>query len=286
MPSFIFIIYLSLSLVTLFSGTGFADVKDRKRINAGPLNISYTVQGISIHLRNGRHEMAAAPGSATNIKTTVLGNPVFGDLDGNGKTDAAILLTQDPGGSGTFYYLAAALSVNGEYSGTDAVLIGDRIRPEGISIRNGTVVVKYTDRKPNQAMSALPSVPISKHFVLETRELIEITASFKDGFIYLVSPMPGQIITSPLKITGLARGTWFFEGDFPVIVLDGENNTLATGYCTANGDWMTTDYVGFEGLIKFDKADNGEKGALLLRKDNPTGLPQHDNALRIPVYFK
>ena len=230
--------------------------------------------------------MSAVPGSATKIITAVFGNPVFGDLDGNGKTDAAILLVQDPGGSGTFYYVAAALGTDGEYSGTEAVFIGDRIKPEDMDIRNGTVLVKYKDRKPNDAMSVSPSILKSHMLTVKNGKLAETNTSFKSGLIYLESPAPGDTVASPLKISGFARGTWFFEGDFPVVFEDEKGNTLARGFCTATTDWMTTDYVRFKGTITFENPGDSSKGMLILKKDNPTGLPRHDDALKILVYFK
>jgi hypothetical protein len=45
-----------------------------------------------------------------------------------------LLITHDPGGSGTFYYVAAAINVNKRYQGTNAVLLGDRIAPMDIGI--------------------------------------------------------------------------------------------------------------------------------------------------------
>lgn len=37
--------------------------------------------------------------------------------------------------------------------------------------------------------------------------------------IIVTDPIPDQLITSPLIITGEARGTWFFEATFPVSLL-------------------------------------------------------------------
>ena len=53
-----------------------------------------------------------------------------GDLNGDGTPDVAFLLTQSPGGSGTFYYAVVALRTATGYTGTNAVLLGDRIAPQ------------------------------------------------------------------------------------------------------------------------------------------------------------
>ena len=141
-----------------------------------PLNTSYWIEGHLVGLVAGRCERPAAPGSASMTRTAVWGAPVFGDLDNDGKEDAALFLVDDPGGSGTFYYVAAAVSVDGAYRGTHAVPVGDRIGPRSIDIRNGTIVVGFTARRPGEPMSAAPSVNRTMRLVIRNGELVEAGA--------------------------------------------------------------------------------------------------------------
>ncbi|MDD3819360.1 MAG: Gmad2 immunoglobulin-like domain-containing protein [Actinomycetota bacterium] len=103
--------------------------------------------------------------------------------------------------------------------------------------------------------------------------------------IRVSSPLQNQVVTSPLVITGEARGTWFFEACFPVKLLDGNGEEIAAHYATALSDWMTEDFVPFEATIEFEKPDT-EIGFLVLKKDNPTGLPEFDDELVITVRFE
>jgi hypothetical protein len=119
-----------------------------------PLNATYIVEGQPIRLIHGRCETTSAPGSASKTITSVFGKPVYGNIDGKGDVDAALILTHDPGGSGTFYYAAAALDVNGFYLGTHAILLGDRVAPQNISVRNGVIVANYATRRRDESMSA------------------------------------------------------------------------------------------------------------------------------------
>ena len=50
---------------------------------------------------------------------------------------------------------------------------------------------------------------------------------------------------------------------------------------------MTNDFVPFEATLTFaaDKNSYSNKGSLILKKDNPSGLPQNDDALEIPIVF-
>jgi len=100
------------------------------------------------------------------------------------------------------------------------------------------------------------------------------------------SPLPGSRVASPLRIRGHARGKWFFEGDFPVILSDANGKFIAQGYATAKNGWMTEMLVPFESVIKFKPPGSGSKGTLVLKKDNPTGRPEFDDALEIQVFFK
>jgi hypothetical protein len=347
---------------------------------ADPRNATYTVEGRRITLRDGRYEEEAAPGSAAQAVTGVFGEPAVGDLEGDGDEDAVLILVHDPGGSGTFYYIAASVNENGRYRGTNAVMLGDRISPRQIVIRNGVVIAGYDDRRPGEPMAATPSVARTKVLTLRDGRLTEtgpigegeqvaegwvtvghevrsfapcggktdfwlsgdapamtevaaayrlalpdpepytplfmtLAGSFgkpqaggfgaeyagsfsltrlvrvspkgncRSNLIVVDSPVPGARVSSPLVIRGRARGMWFFEGDFPVVLLDAKGNVMGKGFCTAKGEWMTRDFVPFEGTLTFEKPVSGGRGTLILRKDNPSEQREQDDALEIPVFF-
>jgi hypothetical protein len=107
----------------------------------------------------------------------------------------------------------------------------------------------------------------------------------KMDLIRLNYPRPNQKIESPLLIEGEARGYWFFEGDFPVVLTDWDGLIIAQGIATAKTEWMTEDFVQFEAVLEFEKPEYGEKGTLILQKDNASGLPEHDDALEVPIIF-
>ncbi len=112
-------------------------------------------------------------------------------------------------------------------------------------------------------------------------------AEAKSNLIRVMSPSPNGAISSPFVVKGEARGTWFFEASFPVELFNSNGERIALSIATAKGEWMTEDFVPFEAPLKFDpyKVVSGSKGTLVLRKDNPSGLPENDDALQIPVVF-
>jgi hypothetical protein len=107
----------------------------------------------------------------------------------------------------------------------------------------------------------------------------------KMDLIRISNPRPNQTITGPLVVKGEARGYWFFEASFPVKLFDERGNLLTTAIAQAKSDWMTEEFVPFEAELNFTVSVR-QKGALILQKDNPSGLPEHDDELRVPVILE
>ncbi len=121
----------------------------------------------------------------------------------------------------------------------------------------------------------------------DVRAMIEAKADL----ITFWSPVPHEEIESPLHIAGKARGNWFFEASFPVILTNWDGLIIAQGIATAEDDWMTTEFVPFSATLEFTSPypeggqDFMKRGSLILQKDNPSGLPELNDALEIPVRF-
>lgn len=107
----------------------------------------------------------------------------------------------------------------------------------------------------------------------------------KQDLIRTKSPRPNDVVRSPLNIEGEARGTWYFEASFPVTLYDGKGKVIARGPAEAQAEWMTAEFVPFKLGLKFDEPETAT-GYLLLEKDNPSGLPEHADELRVPVRFR
>lgn len=124
---------------------------------AGYIDGTYRIEGQSVTLVNGHAESSTAPGSATKVVTQYFGNEATGDLNGDGVPDIAFILTQNTGGSGTFFYVVAAVKTTTGYAGTDAMLIGDRIAPQTTEITDGKLIVNYADRAVGESFAVPPS---------------------------------------------------------------------------------------------------------------------------------
>ncbi|MBN1972848.1 MAG: GerMN domain-containing protein [Sedimentisphaerales bacterium] len=110
-----------------------------------------------------------------------------------------------------------------------------------------------------------------------------INRSLED-LIQVYTPLANQEISSPLIIEGKARGFWFFEADFPVMLTDSKGEIIVRGTAAAKSDWMTENFVAFSAELKFTP-DYGKSGVLILRNDNPSDLQENNREIRIPVLF-
>ncbi len=115
---------------------------------------TYVIGGRSVTLKSGYSEVANL-GSASKTITRYFGNDATGDINGDGRTDRAFLITQEMGGSGTFFYVVGLLDTPQGKAGTDGVLLGDRIAPQNTSIDSkGIVLVNYADRKVTDSFAS------------------------------------------------------------------------------------------------------------------------------------
>ncbi|OGE75761.1 MAG: hypothetical protein A3C85_04415 [Candidatus Doudnabacteria bacterium RIFCSPHIGHO2_02_FULL_48_21] len=101
----------------------------------------------------------------------------------------------------------------------------------------------------------------------------------------IFSPLPNGVITSPVSLRGEARGNWYFEASFPIRLLDANGKELAVAVAQAQGEWMTEDFVPFNVNMSFP-VPTTSTGTLVFQKDNPSGLPEHDDEFRMPVRFR
>ncbi len=311
---------------------------------------------------------------------SIFGEPVYGELNNDGKQDAGVLLVYNSTGSGTFYYVAAVLSGSNN-KGTNTILLGDRIAPQNIEIKDGKLIANYADRGPKDPMTVKPYIGVTKRAYIENGSLKELAVlqgrivwgdevrtfqpcgqdqgsiesawidgqslAYKEiGDLYAkamqgsgpYSPMYFEIIgkdvtppqdgfganykkainidqvtasnafgsckqnlvvleniksgdyidpRAPLHLTGRARGNWYFEASFPVQIVDRHNNVLASGFASAQGDWMTTEFVPFSSALTFTKApEKNSTGKIILKKDNPSDMRALDDSLEVMVYFK
>lgn len=111
------------------------------------------------------------------------------------------------------------------------------------------------------------------------------TAQVDQEYFKLETLTADSKITSPLVISGQAKGTMFFEGSFPVSIEDSNGKNLGTEIAKAEGEWMTEKMVPFKATINF-KTPSTKTGFVVLKNDNPSGLPENEHSVKFSISFK
>ncbi len=126
----------------------------------------------SITLQNGAYEKKYGDG-ATMVNKVGFMNAAIGDLDKDGKKDAAVILWANTGGSGTFIYTFAVSNKNKSLYQAGRIMIGDRTQIKSLVINGGKIVVQVVDFGPNDP-KCCPSVQKTRTFQMQVGALSEI----------------------------------------------------------------------------------------------------------------
>ena len=137
--------------------------------------------------------------------------------------------------------------------------------------------------KPKQLQNQNPPVPGMPGAATnsDTTAPASAGASLHDR-VHISNPKPLESVGSTFDVTGDAPGNWYFEAVFPIQVRDSTGKVVGRGPAKAQTDWMTTGQVAFYATINIDNGYSGP-GTLVLLKDNPSGLPQNDDSIEIPI---
>jgi heat shock protein HslJ len=203
-------------------------------------------------LADGEYRMPIVEGSATELIIRLM-DVAFGDLGGDGISDAAVVLVTDPGGSGKFFGLAAVVNRDGNPEHVTSVSLGDRVQIESLSIVAGQVVVEMITHGPDDPMCC-PTQQVVQTYALQGDQLDLISSevisseSADDPVITgvewqwtgLVETMPAaqSVVPDPENYTLLLQpdGALHIKADCNVVggshTLEGDSLVIALGPST------------------------------------------------------
>jgi hypothetical protein len=164
-------ILIALSLVSMVFAAGCTS-QSEPLTEESLKNAAY--KGIypeALVLTAGRYEGEPfVEGGASRPQVTLIEPYAFGDLNGDGMDDAAVLLVENSGGSGSFVYLAAVLNQDGKPVNKATRLLGDRVQIQALRIESGQIRVETLTHAPNDPLCC-PSQESISTFNLEESEL-------------------------------------------------------------------------------------------------------------------
>ncbi len=131
--------------------------------------------GETITLVDGVHQLTPPIGEPPEDYTVRLrGLPLaFSDLDDDGDADAAVILVERAGGTGTFYYVAAVINDSGVPHGEAIAFLGDRVIVNTMGISDGVIAIEGIAHKPGDPLCC-PTLEVIWEYELSGGALVEI----------------------------------------------------------------------------------------------------------------
>lgn len=149
---------VAVSLLASIAGVAvFTRIAPRSLTWISLLNATYPTSLVraGAPLRNGVYDVEAAPGSASRIIVRLADMAAFGDMDGDGDSDAATILTSSGGGTGTFVELAYVRDDDGVARPVATTLLGDRVLVREVRVSDRRVVVRLRARGATDPLTRL-----------------------------------------------------------------------------------------------------------------------------------
>ncbi|MCX7840715.1 MAG: DPP IV N-terminal domain-containing protein, partial [Anaerolineae bacterium] len=121
-------------------------------------------------------------------------------LNGDGLMDAAVILTVNSGGSGTFYNLYGVLNDKGAPKPTFPEMLGDRIKLKSVTIQGGEISVNFLTQGPKDPMTN-PTLDTTRKFKVQDDKLVSTipatpTIAKTPTRVVATIPTPKPVVTA------------------------------------------------------------------------------------------
>ena len=121
--------------------------------------------------------------------------------------------------------------------------------------------------------------------ICEEKPQVLYSQSEKGIRLYIDDTKKNDTVQLGSTLTGSITGSWFFEGDFPVRVLNEEMEILDTVLAKTSQDWMTEDDISFEVVLDID-IEESSNVILRFEKSNPSGLIENDDYIDFAIMLE
>lgn len=160
------------------------------------------VYGHTVTLINGAYSENTSSGVYT---VQMLDVHAFGDLNGDGVADAAIILVENDGGTGQFESVIAIYNSGGSPVQAGQSQLGDRVQVNSMDISSGVIHLNMLVQGPNDPMCC-PSLAEKQSYWMIAGHLwlmrVTTTNSGAERSININSPANWADVTNPFTVTG------------------------------------------------------------------------------------
>lgn len=125
--------------------------------------------GSSYRLTNGLFEVNRSLDDQVYVKLRAV---VVGDLNGDGRSDVAVILSSNYGGSGTFLEVTALVDTGRALKQANGLELGDRVEIKNLKVEAGEIVIDMLTHGPDDPMCC-PSLKTTRCFRLTEGRLTE-----------------------------------------------------------------------------------------------------------------
>ena len=214
----------------------------------------------TVKLTNG----AFTEGSPATYTVRMLDLIGFGDMTGDGKNEAAVILTENGGGSGVFVSLVIMEFKNGAPFQTGEAELGDRPQVKSVDISQGVAHVDMLAVGPTDA-SCCPSLPEKQNYWLFGTKLtlmrLTTTVSNTERVIFIDEPAHWSTVNNPFTVSGSVTvlpfentlgyqifrtdGTKVNEGSLTVAPTSGTAGTFSKTFDLSSAgitDWVIVEF--------------------------------------------
>jgi hypothetical protein len=143
-------------MAALLSGCSGDAETDRSQKAQAPLSEAALANGVYLDQFGEGGTVRLTSGRYTNpderLVMDLLDLRAYGDLDGDGIADAAVLLATNTGGSAVFVDLAAVVDRDGELRHIARYFLGDRVKPQRVTIDDGVIAVDLIVHGPDDPL--------------------------------------------------------------------------------------------------------------------------------------
>ena len=188
-----------------------------------------------------------AGSGADYVDVNLLDKVAFGDLNGDGRPDAVVLLAENTGGSGTFISAVVILGEDGQPVQSGSALIGDRVKITSLTIQpDRKIVLMGAIHGPDDPMCC-PTFQVTETYQLTKSglELVRLTSQTplgKERAIHIESPANAAQVSGSVEVKG------------NVTISPFENNLVYRIYDGTGKKWA-------ESFIQVKSAEMGGPGA-------------------------
>ena len=227
------------------------------------LNAAYTTPYFlkKVKLVNGAYTEGSG---ATYFSVQMLGVFAYGDLNGDGKADAAVILAENQGGSGVFESVVAVLNRGGAPHQISSVQLGDRVLIKSAYISLGVIHLGMVVHGPSDPMCC-PSQAENQSFWLLGNNLwlMRVTTGPTGVERTITVSLPGNwvSVTNPFTVNGNVSISPFENTlNYSVYILDGTKVKSSSIMVSSSGMGMPGTFT-----KTFDLSSAGISGVVIVQ---------------------